>query len=311
MNFFRSIFKSPQSTTVQTPRVERESQIAEPEVTTQFTTVQTPREEESEIAEPERNVTNSNFTTPVKEKPADLSETDASLWTDLENVPNRHELMRHFNMTEVLVKEIAQYIKPIFKGKLEIFNKKRAIVNEWVKEYLPEEWREQLAERDKYKGKRTDLPENIREIRDRADEIMIKVKYRVNLIRDSVEWEKERVGVSAGGCRASSSDEVDDIVNSLEKMDLRPNPRPPVRLDPSPAPTRPRSPPRNRVIHQATAVAVISPVVVIAQERVPVSRMPEDDESTIGEASTISDLTPDDVSLPSIDTVEALPLSSN
>ena len=49
---------------------------------------------------------------------------------------------------------------------------------------------------------------------------------------------------------------------------------------------------------------MISPIV-IAQEHVPVSPMPEDDE-----ASTISDLT-DDVSLPGIHTVEATPLANN
>jgi hypothetical protein len=241
------------------------------------------------------------FTTPEKAKPADLSETDAVIRAGLENVPNKHELMHHFNMTETLVAEIAPHIKAIFDGKREYFDKKRSIVNDWVKDYLPQEWQNALAERDQYKGKRSGLPENIKEIRDRADEIMEKVKYRVNVIRDSVEWDKRRVGVStdlAGGCATKDGVDDDESVDiSLAKMQLRANPKPPVRLDPSPHPsTRPQSPPRrsgNIVVHRATAV--ILNLAEVVQEPPP---LPEDDE-----LSDISGLT--------IETVDAFPFFNN
>ena len=297
MNFFKSIFtKSPEITTsVSNPPTDEQSRIS--------TLERTAIESLTTETDP--------FATPEKAKPADLSETDAIIRTGLENVPNKHELMRHFNMTERLVAEIAPHIKAIFDGKREYFDKKRSIVNDWVKDYLPQEWQNALAERDQYKGKRSGLPENIKEIRDRADEIMEKVKYRVNVIRDSVEWDKRRVGVStdlAGGCATKDGIDDDESVDiSLAKMQLRANPKPPVRLDPSHVP-RPASPPRsgsNRVVHRATAVVINNNNPVFISEPQVVAAVPEEDDLN----TVISDLS--DFSFPSIDTVHANPLDDN
>lgn len=236
---------------------------------------------------------NDSFATPEKAKSIDLSETDAVIWIGLENVPNKNELMNHFNLTDVLVSEISPYIKSIFDGKLDNFNKKRAIVNEWIKKYLPEEWQNALAERDKYTRKRSGLPANIKQIRDFADEIMEKVKYRVNVIRDKVEWDKKRVGVSPDvlkGCALKDDANIDESVDiPLEKMELRLNPKPPVRFSPDDTNnTRRRSPSpsRSRGIHQATAVVISDTVPIVVNPQEIVVAIPDDDDM-----SNISDLT--------------------
>ena len=227
----------------------------------------------------------------------------------LERVPMKFELMRHFNMESTLIKEMEPYFKEIFDGKLANFNKNRAIVNEWVKKYLPQEWKDALAERDKHSRKRSGLPPDIKQIRDRAQVIMQKVKYRVDIIRDSIEWDKIRVGVSsAGGCAAEDEDtECADI--PFGKMELRSNLKPPVRLDPSHVPSmRTPSPNRRResgVVHRATAVVVNNNTPVFISEQQVFAAVPEEDDMN----TVISDLS--DLSFPSIHTVHANPLDDN
>ena len=138
---------------------------------------------------------------------------------------------------------------------------------------------------------------------------MQKVKYRVDAIRDNIEWDKVRVDVSSsGGCVAADEDkECADI--PLKKMELRSNVKPPVRLDPSPVPsTRPPSPNRRResgVVHRATAVAVNNNTpVIISKPQVVEAVSKEDELNTI--ISVLSYL-----SFPSIHTVHTNPLDDN
>ena len=291
MNFIKSIFKrSPESitTTESTPTNVEESQIP------------TMEWNDADMLSNVNVDSKEDFRTPEKEeKPLLVSESGAKVMDGLENVPMKLELMNQFNLEIRLIKEIEPYIKTIFDGKLQLFNKNRAIVNEWVKKYLPQEWKEILAERDLYCRKRSGLPTNIKEIRARADDIMQKVKYRVDVIRDNIAWDKVQVGVSkVGGCSAEDEDESLDI--PIEKMELRALTRPPVRFDPSPPPsTRPPSPPRRSgdiVVHRATAVILNLAEVVQEQQFAP--PLPEDDEM-----SDISGLT--------IETVDAIPFFNN